>query len=87
MASRRVIKERTALAAHVDPNWSRWLRMVRELPEIRTDKVRATREAIATNKLEDEAIWDAAIERLSRDLGEMPTIDGDSGGDAASEAV
>ncbi len=87
MASKRVINERTALATNVDPNWSRWLRMVRELPEIRSDKVRATREAIANNKLEDEEVWDAAIERLSRDLGEWPPIDQDPGGDATPEAV
>ncbi|MEK7710703.1 MAG: hypothetical protein AAB341_02310 [Planctomycetota bacterium] len=69
MSTQRIIKQRTAVAHAVDPNWSRWLRMVRELPEIRADKVRRTRDAIAADNFDADAMLDAAIDRLSNDLG------------------
>jgi len=84
MPSRPVTKQRTTPAANVDPNWSRWLRMVRELPEIRVDKVRETREAIAAHNLEDDSVLDAAIDRLSRDLGELRPCDDDLDGTGAT---
>ncbi|MDO8630374.1 MAG: hypothetical protein Q7R41_07760 [Phycisphaerales bacterium] len=84
MSKQRIIKQCTAVAHAVDPNWSRWLSMVRELPEIRADKVRRTRDAIAANNFDADAVLDAAIDRLRNDLGVLSRREDDPDENAAA---
>ncbi len=84
MSTQRIIKQRTTVAHTVDPNWSRWLRMVRELPEIRADKVRRTRDAIAADNFDADAMLDAAIDRLRNDLGVLSRREDDPDESAAA---
>jgi len=45
-----------------------WVEKTHELPEIRMDKVRATREALEKNAYENEQMLDDTVTRMSEDL-------------------
>lgn len=77
MPAIRMIKARTLTACRVDPNWSRWLRMIHELPEIRDDKVRRVRQALADHSFDADAGLDAALDRLKQDLDQLGRQDDD----------
>ena len=76
MATRRILKEKSTTARSVDPNWSRWMRMVRELPDIRADKVRRARRAVSDSTIDAEDKLNAAIDKLANDLQRLS--DGDT---------
>jgi hypothetical protein len=45
------------------------MQMAKTVPAMRLDKVRGTRRAVETHRLESEDVLDITIERLSEDLG------------------
>lgn len=45
-----------------------WVEKIHELPEVRIDKIRATREALEKNAYESEQILDDTVARMSEDL-------------------
>lgn len=48
---------------------ARWLKQLRELPDVRLKKVMKIREQISKGTYETEAKWKVALERLMEDLG------------------
>jgi hypothetical protein len=74
MARPKVIKERTAAARGLENHFPRWMQMAKTVPAMRLDKIRGTRRAMETHRLEADDVLDITIERLSEDLelGESP---------------
>lgn len=54
-----------------------WVERIHELPEVRIDKVRATREALENNAYETEQKLDDTVDRITADLGQLrdPELD------------
>lgn len=48
-----------------------WIKQVRDLPDLRLDKVLASRTAIRHDQYDDDAVLDATVERLYGELGEL----------------
>ena len=69
MGRTKVLKERTVSARGLEPNLPRWTQMAKTVPAMRLDKVRGTRRAMETHRLESDDVLDITIERLSEDLG------------------
>ncbi|MBI3722545.1 flagellar biosynthesis anti-sigma factor FlgM [bacterium] len=51
-----------------DAEQRRWLKLLRELPDVRSKKVMQIREQIARGTYETDAKWRVAIDRLLEDL-------------------
>ncbi len=69
MGPTKILKERTESARGLEPNLPRWTQMAKTVPAMRIDKVRATRRAMETHRLDSDDVLDITIERLSEDLG------------------
>jgi hypothetical protein len=69
MGRAKILKERTVSARGLEANLPRWMQMAKTVPAMRLDKVRCTRRAMETHRLESENVLDITIERLSEDLG------------------
>lgn len=69
MPHHRVIKQKTATANKVDPQWSRWLQMARQVPDIRADKVNRTRRLLVDANLDGDDVLDITVNRLLNELG------------------
>jgi len=54
--------------AKFNANWGHWLRLVRELPDVRQDLVESVRRAMRTNSYETETILDETVRRLSDEM-------------------
>ncbi len=46
-----------------------WKRRLRELPDLRVEKVRRTRDALARQRYDREEVLDATVDRVGNELG------------------
>ncbi len=69
MASRTV--QRRGIEAKDPLQWDllRWKRLVQDLPQVRIDKVMATRDALRRNHYDEEQVIIETVVRLSNDVG------------------
>ena len=63
-----VSKSRAALGVS-ESDFTRWKRILDELPDLRFEKVRATRAALRSDCYDDEEILDEAVQRMCREIG------------------
>ncbi len=54
-----------------------WKQRIRELPDVRREKVQATRSALQQRAYDAEAILDATIQEMGNDIGVLCRHDGD----------
>jgi hypothetical protein len=45
-----------------------WKAMIRQMPEVRVEKVQAVRDALRSNQYDEQLYFDRAIEAISREL-------------------
>ena len=55
--------------APADETLERWRRLVEELPDLRLEKVLATRKALSAREYDRAAVLEHTIDRLQADLG------------------
>ena len=61
-------RERHKMDDRLHEDMQPWRQMLQRLPDVRMDKVAATREAIRRNTYDDERILSETVARLSGDL-------------------
>lgn len=61
--------ESPARHAPADETLERWRRLVEELPDLRLEKVLATRKALRAREYDRPAVLEDTIDRLQADLG------------------
>lgn len=49
-------------------NWLRWKEMVRNMPDVRADKVEQARSAIRGRDYDDESVVDETVERIAVEI-------------------
>ena len=62
------IRQRVGEAEAAGEPWDRWRQILDSLPDVRSEKVRATREAIRRNGYDGAEVLEETIRRLSDDL-------------------
>ena len=63
------VTERNKRMDSIGPTLEQWKQRLRELPEVRVDKVQSVRGALQQSKYEDEQVLDSTVQRLSNDVG------------------
>ena len=63
------VTERNKRMDLIGPTLEQWKQRLRELPEVRADKVQSVRGALQQSKYEDEQVLDSTVRRLSNDVG------------------
>lgn len=81
MVNQRSKSNRSRPFAPDDAEMERWHEIVRSAPDVRLDRVLATREALRNNRYDDAAILDYTVQCVGNDLGIMlrgEWVDGDA---------
>ena len=63
------VTERTKKMDSIGPTLEQWKQRIRELPEVRLDKVQSVRGALRQSSYESEHVLDSTVQRLSNDVG------------------
>ena len=71
MATEHNTSRRSRPLAPDDAELERWHEIVLEAPDVRLDRVLATREALRRNRYDDKAILDYTVQCVGNDLGVM----------------
>ena len=61
--------ERNKRMDSIGPTLEQWKQRLRELPEVRVDKVQSVRGALRQSSYESEQVLDSTVQRLSNDVG------------------
>ena len=63
------VTERRKRVDSIGPALEHWKQRLRELPEMRLDKVQSVRGALEQSSYESEQVLDSTVQRLSNDVG------------------
>lgn len=81
MANERKINDQSRSLVPDDAEMERWHEIVRAAPDVRLDRVLATREALRNNRYDDPDILEYTVQCVGNDLGIMlrgEWVDGDA---------
>jgi hypothetical protein len=63
------VTERTKKMDSIGPALEHWKQRLRELPDVRLDKVQSVRSALQQSSYESERVLESTVQRLSNDVG------------------
>ena len=69
MSQAESVTNRRMKTEPIGPALEHWKQRLRELPEVRVDKVQSVRGALQQSKYEDEQVLESTVQRLSNDVG------------------
>ena len=73
------VTERRKRVDSIGPALEHWKQRLRELPEMRLDKVQSVRGALEQSSYENEQVLDSTVQRLSNDVGVLCRKDSSAG--------
>ncbi|MFH1107616.1 MAG: hypothetical protein V1790_00240 [Planctomycetota bacterium] len=73
------VTERRKRVDSIGPALEHWKQRLRELPEMRLDKVQSVRGALQQSTYESEQVLDSTVQRLSNDVGVLCRKDSSAG--------
>ena len=73
------VTERRKRVDSIGPALEHWKQRLRELPEMRLDKVQSVRGALQQSSYESEQVLDSTVQRLSNDVGVLCRKDTSAG--------
>ena len=73
------VTERRKRVDSIGPALEHWKQRLRELPEMRLDKVQSVRGALQQSSYESEQVLDSTVRRLSNDVGVLCRKDSSAG--------
>ena len=73
------VTERRKRMDSIGPALEHWKQRLRELPEMRLDKVQSVRGALQQSSYESEQVLDSTVRRLSNDVGVLCRKDSSAG--------
>lgn len=69
--------DRDPAARYTPSELARWRLLIHELPEVRSEKVEATRQALLRPDFDNAEVIDATLARLQDDLRAVCSVDAD----------
>ena len=73
------VTERTKRMDSISSALEHWKQRLRELPEMRLDKVQSVRGALEQSRYESEQVLESTVQRLSNDVGVLCRKDSSTG--------
>mgnify|MGYP001591773588 CR=1 FL=1 len=79
MSPQAAERERKTNLDSIGPAMSHWKQRLRELPEVRVEKVQSVRGAIRSSCYESEQVLESTLQQLSNDVGVLCRKDSSAG--------